>query len=293
MSLALRITIVAVGALLIVLAFGAFSIMRDDRPPTPGPQPSPSPTEVTQDTLLLQVLDADRYAYADAVIGNSPTGQPPLTTVLAVPASLMVPVGDDTITLGMTPTQNDTLAGVKGVSTALDLRIDAGLSLDRLAFAGLVDGVGGVWVRLDAPVTIPARDSEPQQLLPAGWNRLDGVTAADYAMMRLPGESQDVRQMRFEAVWDAIVYRLPYTPERMRQLMTSLGSLAATTVPTEQLIPFLLQMRENVHDRAMRTERLPVHIIRQGIRPASVPADGANALLDDLFPDARTAGVTE
>lgn len=291
MSVPLRVAIVAVGALIIVLGLGAVALIRHDPDPTP-PGPAPSPTQsLTQQLLLLQVLDEQQYAADNLVIGVQPPGEPELTTILAVPASLLVPVDDDTVTLGTTPALLDTLAGVKGIEGALDLTVDAGLRIDRLAFAGLVDGVDGVWLFVPGPVALPGKEPGDPILITPGWQRLDGVVAADYALARIPGEPAAARRDRFASVLEAALYRLPDSPERMRQLVTSLGSMAQSTVPTEDLVPFLLQVRHDLHFRQVRRATLPVDVIREGARPASVPAPEADALLDDLFPDART-GVT-
>ena len=284
--MATRVVLVAVGALVIVLGFGLLALVRTDPAPDPGPQPSPSPTPVEQ-TLLLQVLDADSYALGNVVIGIEPAGQPEATTFLQVPASLLVPVGDDSVTLGLTPAAPDTLAAVKGVSQELSLRLDAGLTLDRLAFAGLVDAVDGIWVKLPAAVVLPRQDGTEVRVLGPGWVKMDGVTAADYVVARIPGEDDAARIERVSAVLDLVLQRLPYEPERMRQLLTSLGSLAQSTVPTEQLVPFLLQVSADVQAKRTRHAVLPVEIIRVGVRPASIPAPDAEALVQELFPDAR------
>jgi hypothetical protein len=132
-SVAARVLVVAIGALVIVLGFGAIALVRSDTDPRPEPLPSPIPIERT---LLLQVLDHDGYALGNVVIGIEPPGEPETTTFLEVPSSLLVPVGDDSITLGQTPGNPDTLAAVDGVRDGLGLRIDARHTLERLPYAG-------------------------------------------------------------------------------------------------------------------------------------------------------------
>ena len=287
MSVAQRVIIVAVGALVIVLSLGLVSIVRSDGNAAPEPTPSAQPVE---QTLLLQVLDSDGYAVGNAVIGIEPPQTPPLTVLLAVPASLLVPEGDDSVTLGQTPQSADTLAGVKAIEEGLGLRIDAGLQLDRLAFAGLVDAVDGVWVELERPVLLPAIGDEGRfRALGPGWVKMDGIAAADYAVMRIPGESEQDRIDRFVRMLEGVLEKLPRTEDQMRQLLTSLGSLAQTTVPTEELVPFLMRVRADIDFGRVREETLPVDIIRGGARPASVAATGAEALVQLLFPDARVS----
>lgn len=285
MSVARRVILVAVGALAIVLGLGFVAIVRSEGVPNPDPTPTQDQVE---ETLFLQVLDADGYARANVVIGIEPPATDPLTVFLAVPASLLVADGDDSVTLGTTPQSSDTLAGVTAIEQSLGLRVDAGLSLDRLAFAGLVDAVDGVWIELDRPILLPAIGEEGRlRVLGPGWVKMDGIAAADYAVLRIPGESEDDRIARFLGVLEKAIERMPRTEEQMRQLLTSLGSLAQSTVPTEELVPFLMTVRSDVDFGVVRTEVLPVEIIRGGARPASVAAPDADALVQALFPDAR------
>lgn len=285
MSVAWRVTLVAVGALVIVLGLGFVALVRSEGLPTPAPTPTDLQVE---ETLFLQVLDADGYARGNVVIGIEPPATDPLTVFLAVPASLLVAQGDDSVTLGTTPQSADTLAGVTAIEDSLGLRVDAGLSLDRLAFAGLVDAVDGVWVELTRPILLPAIGEETRlRVLGPGWVKLDGIAAADYAVLRIPGESETDRIDRFLGVLQDTIERMPRTNDQMRQLLTSLGSLAQSTVPTEELVPFLKSVRSDVDFGDVRTEILPVEIIRGGARPAAVAAPDADALVQALFPDAR------
>jgi hypothetical protein len=287
MSVAWRVTLVAVGALVIVLGLGFVALVRSEGLPTP----TPTPTDLqVEETLLLQVLDADGYARGNVVIGIEPPATDPLTVFLAVPASLLVTQGDDSVTLGTTPQSADTLAGVKAIEDSLGLRVDAGLTLDRLAFAGLVDAVDGVWVELTRPILLPAIGEETRlRVLGPGWVKMDGIAAADYAVLRIPGESETDRIDRFLGVLQDTIERMPRTNDQMRQLLTSLGSLAQSTVPTEELVPFLKSVRSDVNFGDVRTEILPVEIIRGGARPAAVAAPDADALVQALFPDARVS----
>jgi hypothetical protein len=287
MSVAWRVTLVAVGALVIVLGLGFVALVRSEGLPTPAPTPTDLQVE---ETLLLQVLDADGYARGNVVIGIEPPATDPLTVFLAVPASLLVAQGDDSVTLGTTPQSADTLAGVKAIEDSLGLRVDAGLTLDRLAFAGLVDAVDGVWVELTRPILLPAIGEETRlRVLGPGWVKMDGIAAADYAVLRIPGESETDRIDRFLGVLQDTIERMPRTNDQMRQLLTSLGSLAQSTVPTEELVPFLKSVRSDVNFGDVRTEILPVEIIRGGARPAAVAAPDADALVQALFPDARVS----
>lgn len=290
MSVAQRVIVVAVGALVIVLGLGLVSIVRSEGVPVPDPSPTATPVE---STLLLQVLDADGYAVGNVIIGIEPEESEPFTIMLAVPASLLVPEGDDSVTLGATPGSADTLASVDAIEQGLGIRIDAGITLDRLAFAGLVDAVDGIWVELDRPILLPGiGEDSRRRVFGPGWAEMDGIAAADYAVLRLPGESEQDQVERFLGLLVDVLERLPRSDDQMRQLLTSLGSLAQTTVPTDDLVPFLMAVRTDIVFGRISEEIVPVEIIRGGARPASVAAPGAEMLIAELFPDARVTPAT-
>jgi hypothetical protein len=294
MSMTRRVILVAVGALMIVLAFGAVALVRSEGAPAPAPSPGP---ESGVRTLLLQVLDDQGYARGNVVIGVDTDAVESGSDLLAVPASLLVSLGDDSVTLGTTAQSSDTLAAVTAVEESLRLRIDAGLTLDRLALAGLVDGVGGVWVELDRPVLLPAIGTgERRRVLGPGQVSLDGIAAADYAVLRLPGEGEEERTERLLDVLGKTLARLPVTQQQIRQVLTSLGSLAPSTVPTDELAPLLLTVRTDSTRDRVRMKVLPVDVIRGGVRPAAVGTAEGDALVQELFPTARIAvgapGVT-
>lgn len=283
MSVMRRVAIVAVGALVIVIVLGAIALIRS---PGASDTPAPAPEPGVQ-TLLLQVLDGDGYAQGNVVIGVE-AGVGSQADLLIVPASLLVPLGDERVTLGTTSQSSDTLAGVAAVQQALSLRIDAGLTLDRLAFAGLIDSVGGVRVELEQPVLLPAIGTgDRRRVLGPGVVSLDGIAAADFALLRLPGEDDGARTERLLDVLVDVLSRLPVTQEAMRQVLTSLGSLAPSTVPTEALAPLLLTARSDIARGQVRSATLPVDVIRGGVRPAAVMTPAGEVLVQELFPDAR------
>lgn len=250
--------------------------------------PAPAPPAPDVGVLLLQVLDATGYASVNVAIGVTPPAKRPRTSLLEIPPTLLVPAGESTVPLGRTPLQPDTLAAVDGVRRELRLDIDAGLEVDRLAFAGWVDGVNGVWLFVDDTfVTRPTSpDEEPRTVRP-GWTRLDGLTATEYVLATLPGETAQERHARAMEVVETVIARMPETPERMRQLVTSLGSLAQSTVPTDDLVPFLLRVRADIRFGRVDRAVLPVEVVRGGIRGASIPAPRAWVMLKRLFPDSR------
>lgn len=255
-------------------------------------QPTPTETgaaEIIEPVLLfVQAQDRTGYATGNTLLGTEPAG---LRGDIAgvqmafIPPSLLVPVRDSLMTLGATATDPDTLTPWESMRAALDLDIEGSWTLDRLAFAGLIDAVGGVFV--DVPQAIEVRDEDDQSrmVIRAGRQRLDGITAADYATFAVPGEDERDGAVRFRDVWIAVLARLPESPERLRQILTSLGSLARTTTDVDTLLIALSAGRASVLDRSTTEAYVEVQVIRGGDRPASVLSEAGSRTVETMFAD--------
>lgn len=242
----------------------------------PQSKPSPSATQVrtTPGTLLLQLKDAAGNAVVNMLLGGQPVEH--AGSSLTLPPGLLIPT-PDLIALESTPGNADTLAAKNGVSTLLLVRVDATLTLDRLALAGLVESVDGITV--DAGL---------------GTITLDGVLAADYATKPRPGESEVARQDRARAVIAQALRGLPGSDESMRQLLASLGSLARSSATNDELIPLLAQVRDDALSGTMLKADLPVTVLSSGVTDTSV-VDPVKSipLIAGMFPtDVLTTGET-
>jgi hypothetical protein len=251
----------------------------------------PTPTPVESDVLLLvQVQDRSGYATANALMSVAPTTStvvsPDPAQIAYVPDSLLVPVEAASITLGATPQQPDTLTPWQSVRAGLGLAVDGSWTLDRLAFAGLIDAVGGIYVDIPQAVQIGDPDSEAVIVIPAGRQRLGGIAGADYATETWSAGDASTLQ-RFRDVWVAVLARLPESPERLRQILTSLGSLARTTTDVDTLQVFLESGRAAVLDRSVDEAEVDVEVIRAGARPASVLSAAGSRTVDTMFASFR------
>jgi hypothetical protein len=258
-------------------------------PPSPDPTPTPTGTPTppaTQSTLLLQVRDDDDIAVNDVVLGAG--GGPDRSVFLYAQPGLLVDVaGAGTTTLGNTARLPDTLASVDAMTDLLGIRIDGGLVLDRLAFAGLVDAVGGVPVDVRKPIVVTDEDGNLVVDIATGARTLDGISASYYVTTRLPGEREQARIRRFSDVLLKVVADLPDSPERMRQLLTSLGALARSTIPTDDLVSMLLTLQDGVLRSRTVQETLPATMIRRGGEQTYLlDQRAAHALVEELLPEA-------
>lgn len=263
------IALVAVASVVI-----AFLLTRQDDPePLPQPQPTAAPTPKSG-TLLVQLRDDSGQAVVNVLLGGEPTGH--TGSELYLPSGLLVPT-PTVMRLRRTTDSNDTLAARNGVATLLRVRVDATLSLDRLALAGIVDAVDGVQVSAGA-----------------GQRRLSGVQAAQYALSDPADDTPGAIPLNARTVLEQVLKGLPESTERMRQTVVSLGSLARSSATNDELVPLLQQMRADALSNATVRAVLPVTRVGAGAGAATVPDQpGADQVLTRLFPDSRlTTGET-
>lgn len=234
---------------------------------SPSPSPTPSPAPQLPATLLWQVRNDDLLAVDNLLIGT-PTSVSS-TALLYVPGGLLVDAGAaGEMTLARTALLSDTLASPRALSGLLGVEVTGAFVLDRLAFAGLVDAVDGVWV-----------------ITSNGRTHLSGGEAADYVLMRSPGESEAEGIARFSEVMQSVFLRLPDDVDQMRQLVTSLGVMARSTIPTQDVVALLMSTHAAVRARDMVEDVLPTSVLRPGLQPIdSISQPAALQMLVRMFP---------
>lgn len=234
-----------------------------------------------QRTLLLQVRDEQGKAVNSVLLATGIGGGP--TAALLLPPTLLVPVPTWT-PLQQTVSAADTLQSRNGVSMLLGARVDASLVLDRLALAALVDSMAGITMKVDQAVTV-MKDGAVVSEVPAGMAVLDGVSAADYAMTLPEGRPEQERLDRFVDVVRRILRGLPESPEAMRQVVLSLGSLAKSTATNDELVGLLLLLQQDAAAGLFEPVTLPTTAVR-GAGPVALDPVLAADLVYEVIPDA-------
>lgn len=200
----------------------------------PTPQPAPTPVAPTQNTLLVQVRDPSLLALGSVIVGTDEEKR--LSQLFWTADWWVDQQGVAEISaaeLGRKPVPEV----IRTLQSQTQLEVDNAWVLDRLAFAGLVDAVGGVRIDLRRP-TAYLNDRGVPVLLDKGINTMAGAAAADFVLdPSLKDERQRVR--RFQAVWDQVLRRFPTDQEKARTLIVSLGALSKATMTTEELAAFL------------------------------------------------------
>lgn len=223
--------VAAVALLAVVIAATLAILVSQQDPVTPPPDVPPTPNTAT---LLVQLRDPSLLAMGSVLMGVD--GGEELDQLWWTADWWIDQIGAEEVSaaeLGRKPVPYV----MQTVGNQVGINVEDAWVLDRLAFAGLVDAVGGV--RIDVPQpTAYLTDQGSPALLAAGVQSLAGAQAADYVLdSSLRDES--ARLQRFQSVWDQILRRFPTDAEKARTLVVSLGALSKATMPTESLAVML------------------------------------------------------
>lgn len=277
---------------LVILATLAIIVSQQEQPP-PGPTPAPTttepPTPESAQTLLVQVRDPALLALGSVLMGMDPE-QERLSQLWWSPEWWIDQVGAQEVSaadLGRKP-----VAFVQAaVQNQTEVPVNDAWVMDRLAFAGMVDAVGGV--RLDLPArTAYLNEQGVPEILEAGPQDLAGAQAADYVLD--PSlRNENVRLSRFQAVWDQILRRFPADQEKARTLVVSLGALSKATMTTDELADYLSRAKDLVVGGQVSQATVPLsadNFVRvrppQGVRLAyAMNADRMRQRMQRVFVD--------
>lgn len=285
---------------LVIVATLAIIVSRQDEPPAPPPAPTPPAPA----TMLVQVRDPSLLAQGSVLMGID--GEGTQLDQLWWPTDWWVDqIGIQEVSaaeLGRKPVQYV----MQTVEAQVQVPIGNTWVLDRLAFAGLIDAVGGV--RLDLPDRAAYVDEQGvPQLLDAGQSTLSGAQGADYVLDPSLRDAQ-LRMARFQAVWDQTLRRFPSDQDKARALMVSLGVLSKSTMTADQLADFMSQAKQLRITAAYSEAEVPLDesdLVRvappQGVRSAYalnaqiMPLNMADVFQEYPRPDdpvARVAAAT-
>ena len=242
-------------ALLVLQLSSSNSSPNPDVSPTQSPTTNPEPLE----TVMIRVVDeSDGEA---RVAGNMLTGIGTESVVDAVvlpmPDNLVVASND----VSPRPLRRPG-AGPRGsvdtVAATLGVRVDASWNLERKALAGLVDGVGGLFIDVPKRTVVRSNDGEVVDRFPKGRQRMSGTPASWYAVGQVRGQTAQDAMRRFESVMLASLSELPQREADIRQTLTALGALSPSTVPSEELSGYLLKLSGEIADANYQAVSLPV-----------------------------------
>lgn len=249
------------------------------------PTPSGSTPSTAQQGMLIAVR-GDSGAVSDAIViaADGRIENPGASLLSLQPGLGLGFTSTGVATLAQSGSQSpqsiqSQLAGEIGV------RIPNGLVMDRLAFAAMVDAVGGVVVDIPKAIYGPKVNGKRTLLFPAGTIRLYGLPAATYVLLLAANEDQSVRMGRFEQVWTQIVAGLPSDEMRIRNILGSLGSSAQNSTTVAVMATLLANYRQAQLHQNLLSGALPARAAGAGSAAVYTPDPVATvALSAKLFP---------
>ena len=251
--------------LAIALLTGVF-VIRGDGQATPLPAEITAVPNATQEdaepeveihNLMFALIDSGQKIVSVTVIRYSLDGER-LALVNIDPATLIVPPGQGFVPISDAGLQGSFDGIDKAISGALGIPIDGSIYLQRLAYAGLVDSIGGITIVSDNLYRV-SEPGEAARYVRAGTSLLDGSDAAGYAMRRSKFESTDQFMARGNQVLRAVFENLQGDQERVDEIFSSLGSIARSNVPTSSIAKLIIELRVSNLWPSADISRLPVN----------------------------------
>ncbi|NQU37573.1 MAG: hypothetical protein HQ526_08285 [Actinobacteria bacterium] len=261
-----RRLVIVFGLLVLVMVSVAIAVLVRTAPQDRQPDPDPSPTSTVpaapvQNTMLFAVRDDEGLIADSVVLGTVPSSRPTAGSWLSVQPGLSVDINaNGTLTLS----QRGAAAPVDiatNVANQFGFTVDGAMILDRLAFAALVDGVGGVAVPGGTAIVGEGTDGDPKVLVKPTQRKLFGPAAANYVITLNPNEPQQARMDRFDEVFTQVILKLPGNVDRVRSIVGSLGALSRTSLAPERSAEILLEIQTALTDRAVKSATAPTTVV--------------------------------
>ncbi|HET7901242.1 MAG TPA: LytR C-terminal domain-containing protein [Candidatus Nanopelagicales bacterium] len=280
-------------ALLVAFVGGWFLLGRgssDDAGASPTASPSASGPK--QPTLLVQVTDKEGIGVGNALLSIGGSGS--LANMLTVsPDTIVDPATGGTMPFGEVDRLPDADAAANALSDAIGVTVNGTWTMDKLAFSGLVDAVGGVVMDVNADV-IDSTGGTQSVIVGSGQHQLlQGPQAAAYATFLAPGETEAARTARFVEVFRLAIAKLPTDATKAEAIITGLGASARSTESSRDLSTFLVKLHEYVLADNVAYNALPTVPNDAGGATAGQRIDTVAAadMVDKYFADAqRTPG---
>ena len=190
--------------------------------------------------LLLAVTDRKGKTLAATIVSRGSSNSH--IDLVSIDPNVVV----DLDTLGMANLGSTTLESSPNlvqdaVSIATGFPIEGTLVMQRLSLAGLIDGIGGIEVQ-SAGDFVVSPIGEPPIYVFKGRQHLDGTQASYYATFIQEGEEEIARTKRLNTVLSATLSALPQDSQRLGEVITALGTIARSTIPTPSIADLFLDL---------------------------------------------------
>ena len=238
----------------------------------------------TQQTLLLQVSGGDGSAVMSALLAHDPKTTE--GSVVLVPPQVIATVpGLGSQAFGKALATTGAKGSREALADLMEVVVDGSWVLDRATFSRLVDQEGGISVTVDVPVM-----SGRVVVLQPGAQKVSGSGALAFATYLAPGEQEQTRLARLQAVVDGIVSALPADP---KSLVGSLGAASKPSVPVATVASLLSGLKKDDARSQLQYRSLPVIKVDTGSDETRFRIDAAatRSLVDELLPDSIPPGA--
>jgi polyisoprenyl-teichoic acid--peptidoglycan teichoic acid transferase len=222
------------------------------------------PAARTQQTLLLQVVDAHQVTLASVLLSHDAASGGTSFGAL-IPASLLVnSAGLGSGPLAQTSVGQGPTVGAEAVADAVGITVDGGWDLPVSGLAALVDSVGGVDVNVDEDIQQATASGGTAVLIPAGQHHLGGQLAATYATFLDAGSPEQQRLARLSTVLAALIAKLPSGAAPIAALVSGLATTTTSTLPAARVAAFLNDVRADAVGGQLSFDNLPTHVLDAG-----------------------------
>ena len=191
--------------------------------------------------LMIALIDSKQRIVSVTVLRQSEDGTK-FAIVNVDPATLIVPPGQGFVPISDAGLQGSFDGVDQAISGALGIPIDGSMYMRRLALAGLVDGVGGVTINSENLYRV-SEAGEPAEYVRFGSALLPGGPAAGYAMVKSKFETTDQFMARTNQVLRAVFENQQGDQARVHEVLSALGSLAQSNVPTNSIARMIVELR--------------------------------------------------
>ncbi|MEI8081961.1 MAG: LCP family protein [Actinomycetes bacterium] len=252
-----RRLVVALGALgLVVMGVAIAILVRSAPQPGPTPVPTPTTTNAPTETAMLVAVRDDTGMIADAVLMGTREAPVSGSWLSLIPGLSLDLNLDGEMTLALEGPW-DPAETAASLGNQLGAKVTGGFVMDRLAFAAMVDAVGGVEVNSPVPIIEVSKTGQNVVVVKAGHRHLYGPAAAAYVTLLNPGERQASRMARFDEVWPQVILKLPGNSDRVRSVIVNLGSSSRTSMSPDAIANALLTYQTALTDRKTTSGTLP------------------------------------
>jgi len=129
------------------------------------------------------------------------------------------------------------------LNVATGLSIDGVLNLSEVGFGALLDSIGGMSINSSQAITLAGASASQPLYIKKGNQHVDGTTAEQYAVFRMPGESAAEQGKRLIPALRAVLDQLPTQPEKINAQLKSLGQAGKSNLPHLDVAQFLAATR--------------------------------------------------